>query len=128
MIDNDQRFVFYSASEDAMLGDDQNDINEMLPVLEDELAEILADYAALEVGAYPLPWDNLTAPAKARFKHLASRAIRTIDAESAVEDATLAIRELMAWPNLMTNQGPIDIAREAIARFCAIQSRGGDQS
>lgn len=89
-----------------------------------DLARSLAQFAALEVGADPLAFAELTKPAQDRFMLLALRAKDLINPDVINEDREGAIADVAVWldgPGQRPGVEADEIARHAITAFVARQ-------
>lgn len=89
----------------------------------------LADYIAHSVGLpEPVDFFGLPQDTRGRMYELAERAIQSTEPDVRVRSAAKAVMEIEEWiagsyMGRGTEPTALDIAREAIARFCAIEGR-----
>jgi hypothetical protein len=88
------------------------------------IARHLARVAQLNCGLTPKPIEELPAGPQERFRALARMATRNTDPTRREKIAASAVQEIEYWVNGAYDgnpPSPSDIAREAIARFCALE-------
>lgn len=89
----------------------------------------LADYIAHTVGLpEPVDFFGLPQDTRGRMYELAERALQSTELDVRVRAAAKAVVEIEEWiagayMGRGTEPTALDIAREAIARFCAIEGR-----
>jgi hypothetical protein len=88
------------------------------------IARHLARVGQLNCGLTPQPIEELPQGAQERFRVLARIATRNTDPTRREKIAAIAVNEIEYWINGAYDGNPpsaADIAREAIARFCALE-------
>lgn len=95
----------------------RTDWQQRLITIQDDIARLLAEYAALETGVQ-VDYDAMPEGAKARIRGIACRAIEDLDPQAKLEAMVQVKAETLGWvTGLAYHPHPEDVIGEALARY-----------